>query len=60
MCKEDIIIEKGIIKQISNHSGHYRPSLEQVKRNLLKELNERYYFSTGLNKEENINFITGF
>ncbi len=56
----DIVIEKGIIKQISNYSGHYRPSLEQVKRNLLKELNERYYFSTGLNKEENINFITGF
>jgi hypothetical protein len=56
----DIIIEKGIIKQISNQSGHYKPIIEQVKRNLLKELSTRNYFSTGTNKEENIKFITGF
>lgn len=56
----DIIIENGIIKQITNHSGHYRPIFENVKKNMLKELSERGYFSTGNNIVENLIFKQAF
>ncbi|WP_378181399.1 fibronectin type III domain-containing protein [Aquimarina sp. SS2-1] len=56
----EITIENGIIKIISNESGHYKPSLTMVKSNMLKELNDRSYFSVGDNSEETIQFISGF
>ena len=54
----EIIIEKGLIKVVDN--GHYRPSLEIVEKNVLKELSNRYYFSTVLNTKDRIKFTNGF
>ena len=56
----DIIIEKGIIKEISNSSGHYRPNFESVKKNMLDEISNRGYFSIGINNKEDIIFNRGF
>lgn len=56
----EIFIEKGIIKIITDGSGHYQPSLNIVKKNILKELNNRYYFNMGTNKESEIKFNHGF
>jgi hypothetical protein len=54
----EIIIEKGIIKLVTDNSGHYQHLLKTVKNNLMKELNNRYYFSIGKFNEKNINFIS--
>ncbi|MCG7500824.1 hypothetical protein MHM83_02970 [Tenacibaculum sp. Mcav3-52] len=49
----EIVIEKGVIKEITNNSGHYRPLLKDVKENILKELENRdYLFHNGLVGEE--------
>jgi len=56
----EIIIEKGIIKEVTNASGHYQPSLKMVEKNILKELSNRYYFITGMNIEDEIKFNIGF
>jgi len=55
----EVFIEKGIVKVITNESGHYKPSLELVKKNMLNELNKRNYFGF-TNREEQINFYQGF
>lgn len=56
----EMVIEKGIIKIFTNGSGHYKPSLEMVKKNTLKELLNRNYFSSGTNKQSEIKFNHGF
>lgn len=55
----EIYIEKGIIKIVTDGSGHYRPVLGNIKKNLLKELWERGYIGY-TNREENIKFNHGF
>lgn len=55
----EMIIKKGVIIEINNASGHYKPSLDFVKKNVVKELDSRYYF-IGLNSERNIKFISEF
>lgn len=56
----EIFIEKGIIKIITDGSGHYQPSLNIIKKNILKELDNRYYFIFGENRERDIIFNHGF
>ncbi len=56
----EIYIERGVIKTITDGSGHYKPSLKLVEKNMLKELSNRYYFSIGTNKESEIRFNHGF
>lgn len=56
----EIKIEKGIIKLVTDESGHYKPSITKVEKNLLDELSNRYYFVAGDNTIENIKFIPGF
>jgi len=51
----EIYIEKGVIKEVTNDSGHYTPSLDFVKKNTLKELEARYYFNIE-NTQEKIIF----
>ena len=53
----EIIIENGIIKEITNGSGHYRPDISYVKANILKELDVRDYFMYGQRTKESIKFI---
>ncbi|WP_159472864.1 hypothetical protein [Chryseobacterium sp. 18068] len=48
----EIYIEKGVIKEVTNDSGHYIPSLDFVKKNTLKELEARYYFNVENTKEK--------
>lgn len=55
----EMYIEKGIIKEVTNDSGHYMPSLDFVKNNILNELDKRYYFISG-NKKEEIKFKANF
>jgi hypothetical protein len=33
----EICIEKGVIKEVTNDSGHYIPSLDFVKKNTLRD-----------------------
>lgn len=56
----EIFIEKGIIKEITDGSGHYQVSLDVVKNNSLEELNARNYFIYGTNREVDIKFSRGF
>ena len=56
----EIQIKNGLIKLVTNESGHYKPSITMIKDNLLKELNSRYYFFAGDNIEDNIKFTSGF
>lgn len=56
----EMIIKKGIIIEINNASGHYMPSLDFVKKNILKELDSRHYFISGDTREGNIKFISEF
>ncbi|TZF93710.1 hypothetical protein FW781_18645 [Chryseobacterium panacisoli] len=56
----EIIIKKGVIIEINNASGHYKPSLDFVKKNILKELSSRYYFVSGYINEEGIKFTSEF
>ncbi|MFN4362475.1 hypothetical protein [Chryseobacterium hispalense] len=55
----EIYIEKGIIKEITNDSGHYIPSLDFVKNNILKELEARHYFNIE-NTKEGIKFKSNY
>lgn len=55
----EMVIEKGIVKIVTDGSGHYQPPLDMVKKNLLKELWQRGYLGY-TNKEENIKFNHGF
>lgn len=55
----EIFIEQGLIKEITNDSGHYMPGLNFVKENVLKELENRYYFIS-TNKKEDIKFNSNF
>lgn len=55
----EIIIEKGVIKEINNASGHYKPNSQLVEENMIKELNYRGYFNIE-NPKENINFKSEF
>ncbi len=55
----EIYIEKGIIKEITNDSGHYIPSLDFVKNNILKELGARHYFNIE-NTKEGIKFKSNY
>lgn len=55
----EIVIEKGVIKTITNESGHYKPSLELVKKNMSTELNKRSYFGY-TNREKQVKFNHGF
>ncbi|KFF28053.1 hypothetical protein [Chryseobacterium vrystaatense] len=55
----EIYIERGIIKEITNDSGHYTPPFEFVEKNMVNELDKRYYFISG-NKKEDIKFKTNF
>lgn len=55
----EIFIEQGLIKEIINDSGHYMPSLNFVKENVLRELENRYYFIS-TNKKEDIKFNSNF
>lgn len=48
----EIYIEKGVIKEVTNDSGHYIPSLDFVKKNTLKELEARHYFNIENTKEK--------
>lgn len=56
----DIVIENGVIKQITNNSGHYKPILDNVRKNILNELKFRDYFTNqgliGNEIEESIKF----
>lgn len=52
----EIIIEDGVIKLITDKSGHYRPLLETLETNLRKELTSRGYFSAGGFNLKNIIF----
>ena len=57
----DIIIKDGVIKQVTNNSGHYTPLLKDVKKNLLDELDFRDYLLNnklwGEKLEESIKFL---
>lgn len=55
----EMVIEKGIVKIVTDGSGHYQPPLDMVKKNLLNELWQRGYLGY-TNKEENIKFNHGF
>ncbi|WEK69022.1 MAG: hypothetical protein P0Y62_14350 [Candidatus Chryseobacterium colombiense] len=55
----EMIIEKGIIKEVTDGSGHYKPSLNLVRRNLKDELSSRGFFGF-INKIEEIKFNHGF
>jgi len=56
----EMVIEKGIIKTVTDGSGHYKPSLDMIKKNITEELSDRYYFSIGTNKQSEIKFNHGF
>lgn len=55
----EILIENGTIKKVTDGSGHYQPSLSDVKKHLLKELDARDYFLYN-RKNQNIEFYHGF
>ncbi|WP_370895576.1 hypothetical protein [Chryseobacterium gossypii] len=48
----EIYIERGVIKEITNDTGHYMISLEHMKINTLKELQARHYFNLENTKEK--------
>lgn len=39
----ELTIENGVIKKVTNKSGHYMPNMQTVKSNLKKELQQRSY-----------------
>jgi len=55
----EITIEKGVIKEINNGSGHYKPPLKLVEENMTKELQHRGYFNIE-NPKENVKFKSEF
>ncbi|WP_080777475.1 hypothetical protein [Chryseobacterium phocaeense] len=55
----EMVVEEGLIKIVTDGSGHYQPPLDMVKTSLLKELGQRSYFGY-TNKKENIKFNHGF
>lgn len=55
----EIFIEKGVIKEVTNDSGHYIPSLDFVKKNTLKELDARHNFNIE-NTKEKIKFTSNY
>jgi hypothetical protein len=55
----EIIIEKGIIKEVNNASGHYKPAIKLIEKNILKELQNRGYFTIE-NYKEIIKFKSEF
>ncbi|WP_307270573.1 hypothetical protein [Chryseobacterium sp. W4I1] len=55
----EILIKQGRIKEINNGSGHYRPTLDLVEKNTIKELQNRGYFNIE-NPKENIQFKSEF
>ena len=52
-------LEKGVVKVVTDQSGHYRMQLNSVEKNILNELNRRHYFILD-NSKENINFKSDF